>query len=92
MDEIIILLVTLVVIVVPALAVTARIAVRPLVEAIIRLREGLAGPPPGVRSEELQAIRDELADLRRTVERLAEIRQFDRQLEHTRLGAGEERP
>lgn len=65
---------------IPALAVTVRFALRPMVEAIIRLREGLVGNPSAFLEVRLGQLEAELTDVRNTVEQLAETQQFDRQL------------
>jgi hypothetical protein len=63
----------------PALALAARLAIRPILDAIDRLREGVAGsarlPDPRV-----QALEAEVARLSRDVQRLSESEAFHRQL------------
>jgi hypothetical protein len=68
-------------VVIPALALTARYALKPIVEAIVVLRDGLAGR----RVDEdvhrrLSVIESELSDLSGAVRRLVEVHQYDRQL------------
>jgi hypothetical protein len=66
---------------IPALALTARFALRPIVEAIIRLREGLIGDSTGsVPADRLAAIEGELAEIRRDIRKLAEVSEFNRDL------------
>ncbi len=63
----------------PALALAARLAIRPILDAIDRLREGVAGsarlPDPRV-----QALESEVTRLSREVQRLSESEAFHRQL------------
>jgi hypothetical protein len=84
-EEIIELAAVLSVVVLPMMAVTLRLTLRPLVEAILRLREGLradAGPPlAGADAAELARLREEVARLHRTVARLQEAEAFHRALE-----------
>ena len=72
---------------VPVLGITARLVVRPIVDALVRLQEaGLMGASQQQANEQKQIVelREEVQSLRRTVERLAEAESFTRQ-----LGAGE---
>lgn len=66
---------------VPALAIGARLAIRPVVDAIVRLRESFA--PPGVAAPDprLAALEAEVARLRREVRRLSQAEAFARELE-----------
>ena len=63
----------------PALALAARLAIRPILDAIDRLREGVAvssrGPDPRV-----QALEAEVSRLSTEVKRLSESEAFHRQL------------
>lgn len=64
-----------------ALALTARFALRPIVEAIIRLREGLIGDSHGsISADRIVAIEGELAEIREDIRKLAEVREFNREL------------
>ena len=64
---------------IPALALAARLAMKPMLEAIDRVREGVAvssrGPDPKV-----QALEAEVARLSQEVQRLSEAEAFNRQL------------
>jgi hypothetical protein len=63
---------------VPAMAVAARLAIRPTADAIVRLRESAApGRAPEGRFEALEA---EVGQLRQEVRRLAEAEAFAREL------------
>jgi hypothetical protein len=72
---------------IPMIGFTARMVMKPLVEALVRLRE--AGVTSATRNEGLEQrqiieLQEEIQVLRRTVERLVEAENFNRQ-----LGAGE---
>jgi HAMP domain-containing protein len=82
-EEILIFLGAIVLVFLPALALTMRITIRPLVEALIRLREGWNAPslqvPPHLE-QRLNRMETELGDVGRAVERLGASLEFDRQL------------
>jgi len=68
---------------VPALALTARFALRPIVESIVRLREAFAAqpvPPAAADPEQLRLLQQEVADLRMSVEHLRDVVEFERAL------------
>ncbi len=73
----------LVLVILPALTVTvaigARFAARPIVEAIGRLRE-LSAPQPAPADPRIAALEDEVRQLRDGCERLATAVEFDAQL------------
>ena len=74
---------------VPVLGITARLVVRPIVDALVRLQEaGLMGTSQQQQLEQRQIVelQEEVQTLRRAVERLTEAESFNRQ-----LGAGETR-
>lgn len=86
-DDIIKLLLTCSVIVLPALGLTARFALKPIVEAILRLKDGGvlpgdSGPAAEMRQlrEEVHALRHELGQVRTDVERLQDADTFNRAL------------
>ncbi len=80
-DEIAGILALLALVVVPALALTARFTLKPIVEAIIGLREGLMGRRPDEDvHQRLAVIETELAELGSAVRRLADIHEYDRKL------------
>lgn len=64
-DDIIKLVLVFSVVVLPMLALTARFALKPIVDAIVRLREGgmLLGDSPATVSSEVRQMRAELQDL-----------------------------
>ena len=90
-DDILRLVLILVVVVLPALAVTlaitARFAVRPIVEAIARLRE-LSSPQPNPTQLEsrIAGVEQELRQLQAGFERLATAVEFDEQLRGGQTG------
>jgi len=75
--------------VLPALAITTRFALKPIVDAILRLKEG--GVLPGASSAgaqeipllvaEVRQLRDEVAQLQQSVGQLQEVERFHRSLE-----------
>jgi len=75
-------------VVVPALGITARIVLKPIVDALVRLKEGGVLPSSGVGSpsemgllrEEIRQMRDEMAQLSGTVANLQEAQEFHRAL------------
>lgn len=70
---------------IPALAITARFALKPIVESIVRLREAFsAGPkqPPLPDPDQLRLLQVEVADLRLSVEHLREVVEFERALKN----------
>ena len=89
MDEIIQLCVILSLVVLPAMALTARFALKPIVDAILRLKEGgvLPGSPAvagaqdvALLTSEVRHLRDEMAQLQQTVAQLQDAATFDRSL------------
>jgi hypothetical protein len=70
---------------IPALGLTARLAIQPVVEAILRLRESFAIPPSPVSDERLQRLEAEVGRIARAVERLQDAGDFERGL---RSGSG----
>jgi hypothetical protein len=62
----------------PAVGLTIRLAVKPLVEAIIRLRE--AFPAQGSRDPSVAALQGEVQALRAQLERVLEQQAFDSEL------------
>jgi hypothetical protein len=82
-EEIAIVLVTFIVIGIPMLGLTARFALKPIVESILRLREAFAETPRGtapLESNAVQQLEEEVAELRRQIQRLTEATEFDRKL------------
>ncbi len=75
------LLIVMGVIVIPSLGLTARFALKPIVEAIRRLREppGSSGATPEIETR-LGAVEAELRELRPLVERVVAAVEFDAQL------------
>lgn len=85
MDDIITAVILFSIICAPALALSFRIALKPAVEALVRLRE-VAAPPEGRDpAGEASDLRRRVEELQDRLERLEEARDFDRRLR----GAGE---
>ena len=80
MDDIITAVILFSIICAPALALSFRIALKPAVEALARLRETM--PPPEGRGPAGEApdLRQRVKELQDRLERLEEARDFDRQL------------
>ena len=92
MDEIIEFCVITSLVVLPALALTARFALKPIVDAILRLKEGgvLPGSPAVAGSQdvalltaEVRHLRDEVAQLHQSVAQLQDAETFHRSLTET---------
>lgn len=66
----------------PALALAARLAIKPILEAIDRFREGVA-VSPRLADPRVDALQGEVNRLSREVERLSESEAFHRQLLET---------
>ncbi|HEX8905586.1 MAG TPA: hypothetical protein VF771_12120 [Longimicrobiaceae bacterium] len=78
------------VVVLPALAITARFALKPIVDAILRLKEGgvLATESAGALRDvtaEIQQLRAEVAEMRGEMARLHDVQSF-----HAALSAAPE--
>ena len=65
---------------VPAIAIAARLAIRPIVDAIIRLKEISAPAPPALNNARVEALEAEVNRLSMEVQRLNEAETFNRQL------------
>jgi hypothetical protein len=87
-DGIVELCVVLSLVVLPALGLTARFALKPIVDAIIRLKEGgvfpgsVAGGLPDIAllTSEVRHLRDEVAQLQQSVTQLQDVETFNRSL------------
>lgn len=77
-----IVLVTLIVVGVPIMGFTARFAIKPLVESVLRVREAfLEKPGAAVASAaEVERLERDVQELREQVQRLTEASEFDRKL------------
>jgi hypothetical protein len=78
-QDYILLLIMVLVFGVPAVAIAARLAIRPIVDAIVRLRE-ISGPSPAANDARVAALEAEVSRLGLEVERLTEADTFNRQL------------
>jgi hypothetical protein len=88
-DDIVKLAMITSVVVLPALAITVRFALKPIVDAILRLKEGgvlpsspsLAGNQEvAMLASEVHQLRDEMAQLQQTVAQLQDAETFHRSL------------
>ena len=86
MDDIITGVILFSIICAPALALSFRIALKPAVEALVRLREVATSPGDRGPAGEASDLRRRVEELQDRLERLEEARNFDRQLR----GGGEE--
>ncbi|MGQ0815607.1 MAG: hypothetical protein ACT4O1_14320 [Gemmatimonadota bacterium] len=78
-DEFLIVLASICLVFIPALALTARFALKPIVESIVQLRQAFSGTGTAGRDSEIRNLHQEIAELRRLVEDL-QTRDFDRAL------------
>lgn len=78
-QDYVMLLLMLLVFGVPAVAIAARLAIRPIVDAIVRLRE-ISGPNPALNDARVAALEAEVNRLSEEVQRLSEADTFNRQL------------
>jgi len=75
----------IVLIMIPVVGLTARMAMKPIVEAVVRLREssgagGAASSDVLALQQRVAVLEQQLQGVESTVQHLAEVRQFDRQL------------
>lgn len=86
--EIIGLVAVLGIIVIPSLGLTARFALKPIVESVLRLRDALDRQRPSVEVQRISLLEERVTDLQHTVEQLAESVDFHAQLRSPPPGAG----
>lgn len=82
-EEMMIVLVTFIVIGIPVMGLTARLAIKPLVESILRVREAFLEkpqPPGTVSAADVERLEAEVYELRQQVRQLSEAAEFDRKL------------
>ncbi len=83
-DEIAVVLVTFIVLGIPALGLTARLAIKPVVEALIRLREAFT-QSGAIADEDIHArigaLEQRIDAIQDTLQPLVEAEEFRRQLE-----------
>ncbi|MFW6079049.1 MAG: hypothetical protein ACODAE_05470 [Gemmatimonadota bacterium] len=85
-DELILALLVLILIGTPVLAISARIALKPLAEAVARMREAFQGSRDAVSDDRLAALEEEVRLLRRALEHRMELGGFDAELDGERRG------
>ncbi|MFO7895043.1 MAG: hypothetical protein R6U63_15120 [Longimicrobiales bacterium] len=81
-EEMMIVLVVFFVVGVPVMGLTARLAIKPLVESILRVREAFLADSRGeqVSAAEVERLEHEVQELRDEVRRLTAATEFDRKL------------
>jgi hypothetical protein len=77
------------VILVPTFAISARIALRPIVESFVRLNQAFGSAQSALNSGRMAHLENQVAVLTEQVRRLEEAEEFDRQL---KAGAPKELP
>ena len=65
---------------VPAIAISLRIALKPILEAIVRLRDAKPAAATIETAQRMAALESEIGDLQKEVRRLTEAEAFVRQL------------
>lgn len=75
-EEVMGLLALLALVVFPALALTVRLSLKPIVEAIVRLREAFVGSDLPASQARIARLEGEVRELKAEVERLAEVEEF----------------
>ncbi len=65
---------------IPSIGLTARFALKPIVESVLRLRDALDRERPTIEDPRVPILQQEISDLRETVERLSQTVEFDTQL------------
>lgn len=75
-------LITLIVVGIPVMGLTARFAIKPLVESLLQIREAFLKQPRDepVDPEQVERLEREVHELRLQVQRLTEATEFDRKL------------
>jgi cob(I)alamin adenosyltransferase len=80
MGELIGLIGVVSVVFIPSLAFAARFALKPIVESILRLREGFVTQDNAYTAKQIDRLEREIDDLRSKLEHLESAREFDRAL------------
>jgi len=90
-DDIIRLLLVLSIVVVPALGLTARFAIKPIVDAILRLRDGgmLSGDTANLLGNDLRQLRGQMQGLQEEVTAMREDMGRMREAESFHLALGD---
>ena len=81
-EELLIFILAVIVLGVPVMGLTARFAMKPLIESILRVREAFLteSRTGGASATELARLEQEVSELREQVQRLTEAAEFDRKL------------
>ena len=80
-EDIVAILAGTVMVCIPLLAISARIALKPMVEAIVKLRGGETSESRALQARRIADLEEEIDDLRRDMQELQQTRRFDAQLE-----------
>jgi hypothetical protein len=67
-------------IVLPSVTIAARLLIRPVTDALLRLRGASQPPPPPVENARIAVLEEEVQQLREELERVRTFAQFDAQL------------
>ncbi len=68
------------VILIPSIGLTARFALKPIVESLIRLRESFDTQRTSVDGQRLQLLEQRVTDMQDSIDRLSDAVDFDKQL------------
>ena len=81
-NEVAMVLVTFIVLGIPILGLTARFALKPIVDSILRVREAFLEESRGLSVDpaDVERLEAEVRELRQEVRRLTEAAEFDRKL------------
>jgi hypothetical protein len=75
--EIVVLTVGLLIVLVPILAVSARLALRPIIDSILKLHQAFA---PAISAERVARLEREIAEIKESMRRIEEAERFHAQL------------
>lgn len=89
MEELIVGLMAFTVVGIPAIALSARIALKPLAEAIARLREAFPRDERSASDARIAALEEEVRALRVALEHRLDLRSFDHELRERDRSRGE---
>ncbi len=76
------------VILIPSIGLTARFALKPIVESLLRMREAFDRQGASVDAQRLTLLEQRVTDMQESMERLSDAVEFDRQLRVANPPAG----
>jgi len=79
-NDIIGLVAVIAIFLIPSIGLTARFALKPIVDSVLRVRDALDTERRALEDPRVPALQQEVVDLRETVERLSAAVEFDTQL------------